>query len=141
MWLGIKHAASSGTLPEDVESEYIRRLFDDFADRFEDTLVGHLAYDTPHRMKQFLHRHAADGAASVLDLGCGTGLMGQQLARSGRSIDGVDLSPRMLDHARAKEGYRDLHAGDPRPSGRAGLVRRSTRRHRWRRRQARRPPV
>ena len=67
------HAASSGTLPEDVESEYIRRLFDDFADRFEDTLVGHLAYDTPHHMKQFLHRHAADSAASVLDLGCGTG--------------------------------------------------------------------
>ena len=63
-------------------------------------------------MMDFLRRHGAETASTVLDLGCGTGLMGQQLARSGRSIDGVDLSPRMLDHARAKEVYRDLHAGE-----------------------------
>jgi len=106
------HAASTGRVPEGVESEYIRRLFDDFADRFEDTLVVRLAYDTPRRMMDFLRRHGAETASTVLDLGCGTGLMGQQLARSGRSIDGVDLSPRMLDHARAKEVYRDLHAGE-----------------------------
>lgn len=106
------HAASSGTLPEDVESEYIRRLFDDFADRFEDTLVGHLAYDTPQRMKEFLRRHAADSASTVLDLGCGTGLMAQQLARSGRFVDGVDLSSRMLARAREKRIYRALHEAE-----------------------------
>lgn len=106
------HAASSGRVPEGVESEYIRRLFDDFADRFEETLVGRLAYDAPSRMTAFLRRHGADTASTVLDLGCGTGLMGQQLVRNGRSIDGVDLSPRMLEHARAKAVYRDLHAGE-----------------------------
>jgi predicted TPR repeat methyltransferase len=106
------HAASTGSMPGEVESEYIRRLFDDFADRFEDTLVGHLAYDTPRRMRDFLRGHGADAAASVLDLGCGTGLMAQQLARPGRFVDGVDLSPRMLAHARAKRIYRELHEAE-----------------------------
>ncbi len=106
------HAASTGSMPEEVESEYIRRLFDDFADRFEDTLVGRLGYDTPQRMKEFLHRHGADGAAGVLDLGCGTGLMAQQLVRPGRFVDGVDLSPRMLARARAKRIYRELHEAE-----------------------------
>jgi len=106
------HAASTGVLPANVESEYIRGLFDDFADRFEDTLVGHLGYDAPLRMKEFLQRHAADSAARVLDLGCGTGLMAQQLDRPGRVVDGVDLSPRMLARARAKRIYRELHEAE-----------------------------
>jgi predicted TPR repeat methyltransferase len=99
-------------MPEGVESEYIRGLFDDFADRFEETLVGHLAYGAPQRLQEFLRRHAADTATRVLDLGCGTGLMAQQLARPGRRIDGVDLAPRMLEHARAKRVYDELHEAE-----------------------------
>ena len=93
-----------------VESEYIRRLFDDFADHFEHTLVDELRYDTPAQLARLLRRLGADSAANVLDLGCGTGLMGQQLSQPGRVIDGVDLSPRMLERARAKQVYRNLHA-------------------------------
>src|SRR5262249_46404723 len=77
---------------------------------FEQTLVGQLRYDTPAQLARLLHRLGADVAESVLDLGCGTGLMAQQLARPGCAIDGVDLSPRMIERARAEGGYRDLHA-------------------------------
>jgi predicted TPR repeat methyltransferase len=38
--------------------------------------------------------------------------MAQQLARPGRTIDGVDLSPRMLERARAKSLYRELHTAE-----------------------------
>jgi predicted TPR repeat methyltransferase len=48
----------------------------------------------------------------VLDLGCGTGLLATHLARPGRVIDGVDLSPRMLERARAKGLYSELHAAE-----------------------------
>jgi predicted TPR repeat methyltransferase len=45
----------------------------------------------------------------ILDAGCGTGLVGAHLGRLGaRKIDGVDLSPGMLDVARATGAYRDL---------------------------------
>lgn len=106
------YMAISGTLPAEVESDYIRCLFDDFADRFEHTLVQRLAYDTPAVLARFLRQSNADVATKVLDLGCGTGLMAQQLARLGRVIDGVDLSSRMLSHAREKGLYHELHAAE-----------------------------
>lgn len=104
------HAALAGVLPDTVETDYIRNLFDDFADGFEQTLVEQLRYDTPAQLARLLQRLGADAATSVLDLGCGTGLMAEQLARPGRVIDGLDLSPRMLERARAKGVYRELHA-------------------------------
>lgn len=106
------HAAASGALPAAVEDDFIRDLFNDFADRFEHTLIGQLAYATPARLGQLLRDHGGDRGDTVLDLGCGTGLMAPELARDGRSIDGVDLSPRMLEHARAKGLYRALHAAE-----------------------------
>ena len=106
------HAAATGTLPAAVETDYIRNLFDDFADDFEHTLVEQLAYDTPAQLARFLQRQGADAGPRVLDLGCGTGLMAAHLARPGRIIDGVDLSPRMLERARAKGLYRELHTAE-----------------------------
>lgn len=103
-------AALSGELPTEVESDYIRRLFDDFASHFDSTLVGKLGYATPKRLADFIRGRAGDDFGQVLDLGCGTGLMAAELAREGRAIDGVDLSTRMLDQARAKGLYRNLYA-------------------------------
>lgn len=102
------HASLAGVMPEGVESDYVRALFDDFADRFELTLVDRLAYVVPGALAKFLAAEGMDDAATVLDLGCGTGLMGAELTRPGRCIDGVDLSARMLAHARAKRIYREL---------------------------------
>lgn len=49
----------------------------------------------------------------VADLGCGTGRIGRWLRGQGAgAIDGVDLTAEMLDGARAKGVYRELHQGD-----------------------------
>ena len=40
--------------------------------------------------------------ASVLDVGCGTGTLSVLLAEHGCRVTGVDLSPRMVERARAK---------------------------------------
>ena len=46
---------------------------------------------------------------TIVDAGCGTGLIGVELARHGyRTIDGVDLSPAMVERARQRNVYRDL---------------------------------
>ncbi len=51
-------------------------------------------------------------AATVLDAGCGTGLVGVALSEAGyQTIDGVDLSAEMVQIARASGVYRRLHSG------------------------------
>ncbi len=47
------------------------------------------------------------GAADILDLGCGTGTLSLLAAEQGHHVTGVDLSPAMVDLARAKLAGRD----------------------------------
>lgn len=68
------------------------------------------------RSADFAFRRAlAAGAASVLDLGCGTGTLAVALSE-GRQIAGVDPAPAMLDIARGKPGAQgvDFIEGDAR---------------------------
>ncbi|KND86614.1 Williams-Beuren syndrome chromosomal region 27 protein [Tolypocladium ophioglossoides CBS 100239] len=51
--------------------------------------------------------------ARLLDAGCGTGLVGVHLAKLGaKNIDGIDLSPGMLDIARRAGVYKSLDTAD-----------------------------
>lgn len=47
----------------------------------------------------------------ILDFGCGTGLVGQEIKKRNLNVilDGVDISSQMLDKARIKNCYRNLH--------------------------------
>lgn len=47
----------------------------------------------------------------ILDLGCGTGLVGSWFKDYGRKIVGVDVSPVMLDMATKKGCYHELRKG------------------------------
>ena len=49
---------------------------------------------------------------TCFDLGCGTGLCGLLLRPAGRDAGGVDLSPAMIEKARARGVYDRLEAGD-----------------------------
>jgi ubiquinone/menaquinone biosynthesis C-methylase UbiE len=58
---------------------------------------------------------------SVLDLACGTGRIGKWIKqRCDAIIDGVDLTPEMLEVARSKDIYRTLHVADVSNTGLAG---------------------
>jgi SAM-dependent methyltransferase len=53
----------------------------------------------------FYVRLAADlHARTILDLGCGTGLLTRELATDGRHVTGVDPAPAMLAYARRQPG-------------------------------------
>jgi SAM-dependent methyltransferase len=59
-----------------------------------------------------------EAVGSAADLACGTGRTGAWLAARGMGkIDGVDLSPRMLEAARARGVYRSLREGEVADSG------------------------
>jgi predicted TPR repeat methyltransferase len=77
----------------------------DLADESQGYVAPALAADTVVRVA------GVDGA--ILDAGCGTGLVGAELAQRGaRVIDGVDVSEGMLEQARATGAYRSLAPAD-----------------------------
>ena len=103
-------ALGEGALPDRAPAAYVRELFDQFAPRFDAELEGALRYQTPALLAEALAAQGAGG--TVLDLGCGTGLSGVALKPVARRLEGVDLSPRMLDAARARGVYDALHEAD-----------------------------
>jgi predicted TPR repeat methyltransferase len=49
---------------------------------------------------------------NVLDLGCGTGLVGVEIAPYSRRLAGIDLAANMIERARRRKIYTDLHCAD-----------------------------
>jgi SAM-dependent methyltransferase len=44
----------------------------------------------------------------VLDVGCGNGYFAREMAKRGARVTGIDISPRMIEHARGQESERPL---------------------------------
>ncbi len=83
----------------DVETRY-----DVWAKNYDKDLTSH--YDTPMRAAQQLSRYVENKHTDILDVGCGTGLVGQALAEVGyTNIEGLDLSNEMLKVAEQKTCY------------------------------------
>ena len=100
--------------------EYLRAVFDGYAGRFEEHLIS-LGYRVPGLIRSALIRNlgvvpsdkSEPWIGPVLDLGCGTGLLGLVLADLPFGpLTGVDISPKMLAEARAKAIYADLQEAD-----------------------------
>jgi predicted TPR repeat methyltransferase len=102
-----------GEAPARSPPAYVRGLFDPYAEDFDTHLLGELHYRGHEAVVQAATR-AGHGRRwqHVLDLGCGTGLCGRALRSSAARIDGVDLSPTMVDAARRSGAYAELTQGD-----------------------------
>lgn len=97
-----------------ASSEYIANLFDQYADHFETHLLTSLEYQVPHLLDNIIQKQLAPKEKSLtcLDLGCGTGLMGEKLKRHASTLTGVDLSQKMLAIAKEKQLYDQLACMD-----------------------------
>jgi len=104
----------SGENPDRPVDGYVRQLFDASAATFDRELVSKLGYAIPQEMVDALR--SVEGAPNqpwdVLDLGCGTGLVGVRIAASARRLVGIDLSANMIERARARNIYTDLRCAD-----------------------------
>ena len=96
---------------------YVQVLFDQYAPRFETALVDDLGYRGP----ALLFRAVLSVRASArkpaffkraIDLGCGTGLAATAFAKEVDHFIGIDLSPRMIERARATGLYAELEIAD-----------------------------
>lgn len=91
--------------------DYIKNLFNFYANHYEPHLLKSLDYQVP----TFLFRAVSDSKKlplaptwDILDLGCGTGLCAPAWKPFAKTLVGVDLSERMLEIARQKNLYDTL---------------------------------
>lgn len=101
-------AALSGA-NSSASANYIADLFDTYAETFDSHLTGTLGYRTPSYIRDLVAPYAPQ---SLLDLGCGTGLVGAALRDCIAIMDGIDIAAQMVRKARDRDIYRHLRVGD-----------------------------
>ena len=106
-------AAKLTTMPP----TYVTALFDQYAPKFETALVETLGYRGPAALFQAVLSVCAAGERAMrfkrgIDLGCGTGLAGAAFAAQTAEMIGIDLSPRMIERARAGGFYAELEVAE-----------------------------
>jgi len=101
----------SGSDVTKATKEYIEDYFDSASSYFDEHLQNNLNYNLPQQICS-LSTSYLNQNSKVLDLGCGTGLVGQELADLNCDIVGVDLSSKMLEIAREKNIYSKLFQQD-----------------------------
>ena len=108
----IAHMVASlaeGPAPERASDHYVQSTFDRFAGSFDEVLER-LDYRAPAVCDALVTRllGAPTANLAVLDAGCGTGLCASFLLPHAQTLDGVDLSPKMLEKAALRNCYRRL---------------------------------
>lgn len=101
----------------EMPKAYVQALFDQYAPRFEHTLINDLGYRAPSLIfKAVLAARVAAKKPALfkraIDLGCGTGLAAAAFARQVDHFIGIDLSPGMIKEARATGLYAELEVAD-----------------------------
>ena len=92
---------------------YVRHLFDQFSADYDSRMLGALNYRAHLILRELADLVLVDSAPlDILDLGCGTGLTGTVFADMSHRLDGVDLSPRMIEQARGRGIYHHLTLAD-----------------------------
>jgi len=102
---GLRLIRLGAAAPSPIPPTYVAALFDQYAPKFESSLVEDLGYRGPDLLfKAVLNARRTLGKPALfrhaVDLGCGTGIIG------------MDLSPRMIERARATGLYAELDVAD-----------------------------
>ena len=101
----------------EMPAAYVRLLFDQYAPTFDTALVERLGYRGPQVLFEAVrsacqaHQKPAHFKRAI-DLGCGTGLAAVAFAKMVGQFTGIDLSPAMIEKARATALYAHLGVTD-----------------------------
>ncbi|MEM6462812.1 MAG: class I SAM-dependent methyltransferase [Pseudomonadota bacterium] len=112
-----EHQLVDKALNLDGDPEHIRQFYDDWAKNY-DKDVADIDYVGPRLVGELVAKHTdsldeeVKAKLNVLDAGCGTGLVGRELHRSGfTQIDGFDLSGEMAEQAAHSGIYKSAIGG------------------------------
>ena len=106
--------ALTGNTSTEPPKEYVKNLFDDYAEGFDDSLIKQLGYKLPFLMKELILNldPLRNKFEKVIDLGCGTGLTGIELRDISNNLTGIDISSNMVAKTRELDVYDRLIEGD-----------------------------
>ena len=104
---GLKDAYSLKT-PEDSIN-----LYRSWASTYDSDFAKQNDYRSPSEIVKFYDKYSKNTDAPILDVGAGTGLIGECLnANASREVDAIDISAEMLNIARSKNCYSKIIEAD-----------------------------
>ena len=90
-----------------------KKLYKKWAETYDEDFALNSNYLSPKKISIFFNKYAKSTDTPILDVGAGTGLVGEFLYRTGnKKIIGIDISPEMLEQAKSKECYSSLMEAD-----------------------------
>ncbi|HEY0190896.1 MAG TPA: methyltransferase domain-containing protein [Kofleriaceae bacterium] len=104
----------TGGHADTAPADYVTELFDSYAGTFEAHVTEGLQYQAPEELAGLVAADGIDGARAwqIVDLGCGSGLGGLTFGALAKHLVGSDLSPKMIEIARGRGVYDELHVED-----------------------------
>lgn len=103
----------SGNTTDSPEAAFVEQLFDHYAERYEQHLLGELQYKGHKLVASALRTVLKQQDQNrLLDLGCGTGLFGAEIAPWCTRLVGIDLSSEMIKQAEIRGCYEQLQVID-----------------------------
>jgi predicted TPR repeat methyltransferase len=96
------------SVPAAAPTRLISTVYDQHADHYDQHMVGTLKYRIPDLLFDAIEHLVPSRNLDILDLGCGTGLLGARLHPLARTLAGVDISTKMLEVARRRQIYDNL---------------------------------
>jgi predicted TPR repeat methyltransferase len=100
--------------PSSAPKIFVQELFNHYAQTYDQHMEQTLHYKTPQQLHALLNAYRAllPAQPSILDLGCGTGLVGKYFNDLKGEFIGIDLADEMLAIAKKRDIYKELHAND-----------------------------
>ncbi len=99
--------------PPRMPNVALEQMYAEFSRTFEKNLCEELGYKGPEQVREMIDPLLGERQnLVVLDLGCGTGLAGVQFKPRASRLIGVDISPEMIELARARDLYDRLDVAE-----------------------------
>ena len=99
--------------PPRASDRAIKKIYKNFAASYESRMLEDLKYAGPEWMLDAIRGAAGDcEGLAILDLGCGSGLVGARVSKRAAELTGVDMSPEMIELARARNIYDRLEVAE-----------------------------
>jgi predicted TPR repeat methyltransferase len=110
----LRAAVNPTITPDHPPEGFVQELFDRYAGYYDAQMREGIDYQVPAQLYRCFKDHAdfSPRSLTIVDLGCGTGLVGELFRPEAKNLRGIDLSSEMLIHARQKNIYDDLQQGD-----------------------------